>query len=151
MIDDEVLLESLHKNYPQHSFRITQQDRGRILYVDNNQVKISWIANSPIIDELIDEAQKMAIDQEILNVLLAHVNQVIAKKLEEEASRQIPELHPCLCGERPKLQIDFSKEENTPMVSVKCLCGLKGRAFEVKDAIKAACFWNDLFDKARLQ
>lgn len=146
MIDDDSFLGMLNKHYPKHSFRITQQGQGRILYVDNAQVKVSWIVNPDILEDFLDDGQKMAIDQEVINAILASVNQIITKKLEVDANRQIPELHRCLCGEEPKLQIDFSQEENTPMVAVKCLCGLRGKAFEVKEAIEAASWWNSLFE-----
>jgi hypothetical protein len=98
MIDDDAFLEMLHKHYPGHSFRITEHDRGRSIYVDNSLVKIGWLKPSEIIESDYPPEAIAEIDKIIIDAILSEVNIVISKKLEEKANEEIPDLHLCLCG-----------------------------------------------------
>lgn len=146
MIKDQDFLEILHNHYPGHSFLMAEIEHGRTLYIDGEPIKISWLHNSEEVEDSISQETRIAIDQTVIDAIMYEVNVVIRRKMEEEASKEIPVLDKCLCGATPKLHIE---DASIPSVAVVCTCGIKGKVFEVKEAIKAAEWWNNFMDMAR--
>jgi hypothetical protein len=155
MIDDRAFLSTLTTMFPDYTFGIKPiGENGRILTIDGEVAKISWMNSTEALDSLFADDIKESIDQAVVDTIMKNVLEVIKRKKEEKANEEIPELCKCPCGKTPKVSIynegHGGHGAEPDQARVICECGLMGKAFydgydKEYFPVMAAEWWNYLF------